>query len=277
MKIALAIPTFNACGNCWDQLLKSVEFQTLQPDLKLIIDSSSTDQTVPLARNAGWSVLSIRKEEFNHGGTRRELIKYLHRKGYDAAILMTQDVILKRNDSFRKLVDFLQKNKLAGCCGRQISYRKNTLEQWQRSRCYPENSRINQLQDAEKNGLMTAFFSDAFAVWDIPVIMKYGAFPDTDFGEDTLLAANLLIHGEKTGYCAEAECIHEHCETLFSLWKRGVQIGKMHRKNPWFLKTFGKPAIPEKSKRGNRLAGKALIQFAAKSAGYLWGKTIPFL
>ena len=275
MKSALVIPTCNACGKCWEQLLQSVEMQTFKPDLKLIVDSESIDNTIGFACKAGWITLSIRREKFNHGATRRKIVKLLHRKGFDTVILMTQDVILKRSDSLRELVDFMQKNSLAGCYGRQFSFRGNTLDQWQRNRCYPDKSTVKSLSDAQSDGLMTVFFSDAFAVWNIPVILKYGGFPDAEFGEDTLLAAKLLLNGEKTGYCAEAESIHEHQDSWSALWSRGCQIGRLHRRNSWLLREFGRPNLKTHSRKADPVPWNSLFSLGIKTAAYLSGRFLP--
>jgi rhamnosyltransferase len=274
MKIALAIPTCNACGKCWNELLDSVDMQTLQPEWKLIVDSSSSDQTVPSALSRGWKCIPIRKEKFNHGGTRRKITKYLARRGFDLVIFMTQDVVLSSPDSLQKLVDYLESNFLAGCYGRQRSLHGKTYDRWQREHCYSGESFICSREDIPEDGLSAAFFSDAFAVWKIPVILKYGAFPDTEFGEDTLLAAKLLMNGEKTGYCAGAECIHEHEDSFSGLWTRGYQVGQMHRKNPWFLKTF-KIVAGNKNPVKKKIPFSLYLPLAVKTAGYIFGRFLP--
>ena len=48
-KVGLIVPTLNA-GSLWDSWLKVFEQQTRKPDFLLVIDSSSSDDTVALAR-----------------------------------------------------------------------------------------------------------------------------------------------------------------------------------------------------------------------------------
>nr|WP_230015733.1 glycosyltransferase [Pseudomonas chlororaphis] len=70
MKTALIIPARNA-GPHLDRLLPALAAQTLQPDSVLVVDSSSTDDTVSRFRQFGARVEVIAAQQFNHGGTRR--------------------------------------------------------------------------------------------------------------------------------------------------------------------------------------------------------------
>ena len=275
MKVAIAIPTCNAENGCWENVLQAIEQQDLVCDLKLIVDSASTDNTCSLAEKSGWKCIRIKREKFDHGGTRRKIVKYLHRKQFDTVVFMTQDVVLNKPDSLRKLVEFLHQNSLAGCYGRQLSGNCGSLHKWQRERCYTEESQIRTKENIRELGLMTAFFSDAFGAWNISTILKYGAFPDTDFGEDTLLAGKLILEGHAIGYCAAAECLHEHSDDWRTLWVRGRQVGEMHRKESWLLQTFGIPNLKKKNGKNASFPPEALFSFAIKTAGYLFGKYFP--
>lgn len=272
MKTAIAIPTFNACSGDWERILQAIDEQNFAPDFKLIVDSESSDETCTAARQHGWNCIKIRKSKFKHGGVRRKIVKLLFRKKFDVVIFMTQDVLLSSPDSLRQLVTFLQEENLAGCYGRQRSENCGSLHRWQRETCYPAESCIKNKEQISELGLMTAFFSDAFAAWDIGKIMKYGAFPDAQFGEDTLLAGKLILNGEAVGYCAGAECLHEHQDDWKTLWTRGWQVGELHKKESWLLKEFGAPSVTRKNRKRHPLPFKAWLSFAIKSFGYLSGR-----
>ena len=88
MKISVVIPTRNA-GQMLEQLLLSLAGQTMKPDEVIIIDSSSTDNTVEIADSfPGTKVITIPASSFNHGGTRDVGAK--EAKG-DLVLFMTQD------------------------------------------------------------------------------------------------------------------------------------------------------------------------------------------
>ena len=70
LKIALCIPTLNA-GTKVNALVAAITSQSLRPDAFLVIDSSSSDGTADVFRDAGADVRTIDRVEFNHGATRQ--------------------------------------------------------------------------------------------------------------------------------------------------------------------------------------------------------------
>ncbi len=267
MKTAVVVPTLNAVKRgFWYELLRAIAEQQLQIDLKLIVDSDSSDQTVELAVAHGWKCLRHDRRNFNHGTTRARIVRYLASKGFDTVIFLSQDVVLSEPGTLKKLTDFLWKHpEISGCCGKQISLHEKTLNAWQRERCYPNVSRVKSAADIQRDGLMAAFFSNAFAAWKVQDLIRFGNFPKTDFGEDMLLAAHILENGGSIGYCAEAIAIHEHSNAPSELFRRGWQIGTFHRLNPDLLKRFKNSSV--KVARKNIPAG-VVIPLAIKAAGY---------
>ena len=268
MKTAVVVPTLNAVKRgFWYELLRAIAEQRLQIDLKLVVDSESTDQTVELASALGWKCLRIHRRNFNHGATRARIVRYLASKGFDTVIFLSQDVVLSEPDTLKKITGFLWNHpEISGCCGKQISLHEKTLNAWQRERCYPNISRVKTAADIPRDGLMAPFFSNAFAAWKIRDLIQFGNFPTTDFGEDTLLAARILENGGSIGYCAEAIAIHEHSNAPFELFRRGWQIGSFHRLNPELLQRFKNASV-------NKLARKnipvsIIVPLAVKAAGY---------
>lgn len=259
MKTALIIPTLNADrDDCWKRILNAVDAQTFVPDLKLVIDSSSGDMTRILARDCGWNVLRIRRERFNHGGTRNRIIRLLNHRGFDAVVFLSQDVELCSPDSLKNLLTFLWSHDIAGCYGRQIAGDPRSFEAWQRRICYPEQSHINSLESE-----FPFFFSDAFAAWKVKEVLRHGNFPVCKFGEDTLLASQIIRGGGRTGYCAEAVGRHEHPETVLSLFRRGFEVGELHGAHPE-LRGFHATRV--------RLPLRLIFPFAVKAAGYVMGR-----
>ena len=267
MKTAVVVPTLNAVKRgFWYELLRAIAEQRLQIGLKLIVDSYSSDQTVELASALGWKCLRLHRRNFNHGGTRARIVRYLASKGFDTVIFLSQDVVLSEPDTLKKLTDYLWKHpEISGCCGKQISLHEKTLNAWQRERCYPNVSRIRTAADIPREGLMAAFFSNAFAAWKIQDLIRFGNFPETDFGEDMLLASHILENGGAIGYCAEAIAIHEHSNAPFELFRRGWQIGNFHRLNPELLHRYKSSTV--KIARKN-IPAAIVVPLAIKAAGY---------
>ena len=103
-RFALCVPTYNA-GEPWHAWLAALHNQTHPPAYTLVIDSSSSDNTANLARAAGLDVQTIRKENFNHGGTRQDAVEQL--ADYDTLVFLTQDAILHTPDALARLVNAL--------------------------------------------------------------------------------------------------------------------------------------------------------------------------
>ena len=267
MKTAVVVPTLNAVKRgFWYELLRAIAEQRLKIDLKLVVDSESSDQTVDLASALGWKCLRHHRRDFNHGGTRARIVRYLASKGFDTVIFLSQDVVLSEPDTLKKLTDYLWKHpEISGCCGKQISLHEKTLNAWQRERCYPNVSRVRTAADIPRDGMMAAFFSNAFAAWKVQDLIRFGNFPETDFGEDMLLASRILENGGATGYCAEAIAIHEHSNAPFELFRRGWQIGSFHRLNPDLLKRFRNSSVRIARKN---IPAAIVVPLAVKAAGY---------
>lgn len=271
MKAAIVIPTLNAvrCG-FWQEVLTSIAGQTFPVELKVIVDSHSSDQTREQAASFGWKCLGIHRKNFNHGLIRTRILHYLRRRGFDTVIFLSQDAVLTRPDALETLIRFLRRHsEITGCYGRQISLREHSLNAWQRQRCYPEQSRIQSDADIKQDGLMAAFCSNAFSAWRIDSVLEYGGFEKTAFGEDMLLAAKVLSAGGKIGYCAEAAIRHEHADDPLALFQRGFQVGWFHRTHPELLKQFGSPLRGRIRKRPPFLL---LFPLGIKFTGYLAGR-----
>ena len=105
--IGIVIPTFRAAKHlpyCLPPLLLS----SLKPRI-LVIDSSSDDETVTLAKQFGVETLVIPQSEFNHGTTREKGRRYLNT---DIVVMITQDAVNAISlDMLEKLVEPLINKK----------------------------------------------------------------------------------------------------------------------------------------------------------------------
>jgi hypothetical protein len=88
MKTAVVILTYNAeKNNDWRKILQAYDRQDFKADLRLICDSSSTDNTCSIAEDFHWQIRSIRQADFNHGKMRQMLVDELDHMGFDTVIL----------------------------------------------------------------------------------------------------------------------------------------------------------------------------------------------
>lgn len=236
--VSIIIPTYNA-GKEFEKLALMIKSQTANIRQVLVIDSSSMDETIKIANKYNFTLEVIPKTEFGHGKTRQYALQKLKT---EIVVFLTQDALLYDEFSVEKLVQCLiSDEKIAAAYGRQMPY-ENTgiLGRFARLYNYPPISKINNFDDKKEKGIKTAFLSDSFSAYKKTLLNKIGGFPDVNFGEDTYVAAKLLIKGFKTAYTAEAKVYHSHDYSLYQEYVRNKEIGKFHRQEKWLLETFGK-------------------------------------
>jgi rhamnosyltransferase len=238
MSSALIIPTRNA-GPHLDRLLPSIAAQNLQPDHILVVDSSSSDNTVERFREFGAQVVVIAPELFNHGGTR-----YWASQQVDVETLfyLTQDAIPASPDSFTKLHDELYAEADIGVAyGRQLPQpNANLLGAQARRFNYPELGYTKRMSDAKRLGIKTCFNSNSFSAYRKEVLISIGGFPNQVIGsEDAYVAARMLQAGHAVRYAASAEAYHSHNYSMLEEFRRYFDIGVFYGREQWIRSTFG--------------------------------------
>ncbi|OQO98564.1 rhamnosyltransferase, partial [Geobacillus sp. 44C] len=239
MNSVLIIPTLNA-GPQFKELLKSIAQQSYQPDYKVVVDSGSKDNTVELAKEYNFEIISIKASEFNHGGTRQKVVDLF--SNCEIAIFLTQDAILSRENSLEKLMECFSDKRVGAAYGRQLPHiNAKPLGAHARLFNYPEKSRIKCLNDRKELGIKTAFISNSFAAYRISALTAVGGFPEnTILSEDTYVAAKMLLEGWKIYYSADATVFHSHDYSIKEEFKRYFDIGVFYSREKWIIERFGK-------------------------------------
>ncbi len=237
-KVGLIVPTLNA-GKRWESWLHAFEQQTHKPDYLLLIDSSSNDETVALARSHGFEVQVIPKAAFNHGGTRQFGVNVL--AGVDIIVFLTQDALLAGPDAIEKLLAAFEDERVGAAYGRQLPHRDaGPIAAHARLFNYPETSQLRCLEDKARYGIKTVFISNSFSAYRRTALMRVGGFPvDTIMNEDTYVAGKMLVSGWKIAYCADAQVFHSHDYSFLDEFKRYFDIGVFHTHTTWLQETFG--------------------------------------
>lgn len=238
LKTILCIPVLNA-ESYLENLLSSIKLQFKQPNELIAIDSSSEDNTVAIFKAAGVQVHVIPRSEFNHGGTRQLAVEIAN--DADIIVFLTQDAIFAKKDSLENLLAYFKDEKVGAAYGRQLPCRgAGAIGAHARLFNYPAESLVKRMDDALRLGIKTAFISNSFAAYRRTVLMSVGGFPsDTIFGEDTYVAAKMLLAGWKVAYCAEAPVFHSHDYGLIQEFKRYFDIGVFHARESWIRQSFG--------------------------------------
>lgn len=236
-RIACIVPTYNGRKDL-ARLLDSLAGQTAEFDT-FIVDSSSKDGTLELARERVSNVTVISSVEFNHGGTRQLMID--KHPGYDIYVYLTQDACLAEKTAIEQLVKPFSDPKVGAVCGRQLPHLDATpLAQHARLFNYPEGVQIKVMADAPSLGIKTAFMSNSFAAYRGAALKAAGGFPvHVIFAEDMYLTAKMLMQGWKVAYAGDAQCRHSHNYTLMEEFKRYFDMGVFHAREPWIRENFG--------------------------------------
>ena len=243
----------------------------IPPQLTYYSHEAASRSKVDIGREAEVGVVRDRSS-FNHGRTRQQAAEYLAARGFECVIMATQDVLPAEKETLEHLVSALKKHKAGVAYARQMPLTRSGMDGFFRLRNYPPESRVKSAADIPELGLMTVFCSDSLAAWDLKKIAAAGGFPETQFGEDMLLAAALIRRGEKVVYCAESRCIHEHKNSFTELFRRGAAIGRMHREHPELRREFGTMGkCAAKQLRVTEML-RFFLPLSVKYAGVLWGK-----
>lgn len=236
-----------------------------------------------------YQITKITPKIFNHGGTRRAAAqKYAM---FPFLIYMTQDAVPADEFALSRLIEVFN-DKDVGCAyGRQLSnYDAGVLGAHARLFNYPAKSQVKSLSDAEKIGIKAAFISDTFAAYRTSALKEVDWFPkNVILGEDTYVAAKMLMAGWKSVYCAGACVYHSHDYSIWQEFKRYFDTGVFHAREPWIRKQFGQAEGEGKRfviseikyvlRHAPYLLPGACIRDAAKFFGYRLGimeNSLPF-
>jgi len=238
-KYKVIVPVCNG-GEVWKECVASLLKQEVPVSDVIVIDSDSDDGSLEVSQSAGFIVHQIKKEEFNHGGTRQWAID--HAGSVDIVVFMTQDAILYNCSSISNLIESFTDSTIGCAFGRQLPRVKaGLLEAHARYFNYPVESYTRSISDKERYGIKTAFISNSFAAYRVAALKESGGFPsDIILGEDTFVAGKMLLSNWKLAYVSDAVVYHSHNYSYFEEFKRYFDIGVFHVQNNWLLKSFGK-------------------------------------
>ncbi len=265
MRVSIIIPTLNASAHM-EKLFPMLQAQDIKFLEIIIIDSSSGDNTVDIAKGFGAKTIVIPRHTFNHGKTRN--IAAMEAKG-DILVFMTQDALPLNDTLLRNLTAPLQMSDIAAAFGRHIPRSDaSPLEVFVRQFNYPDKGSSKGISDIKKYGIKTFFFSNVCSAIKKELFLKAGMFPEgIRANEDMLMAAKLIINGYKVAYVSDAKVIHSHNYSLSQQLRRYYNIGSSLKNNSWILK------YARAEGEGIRFI-KEQVSFVLKRHKYFW---IPYI
>jgi len=247
-------------------------------DRCLVVDSSSSDNTVAVARKLGAETHVIAREDFNHGAT-RELARHLLRT--DIVVLLTQDVVPAENFLEPLLAPVLT-GEAAVAYARQLPrVGSDFFEAFPREFNYPAEGNLRSLDDVSRHGVYTFFCSDSCAAYLNAALDMIGGFKPTLTNEDYFAVAALLRAGYKIRYVAESRVAHSHRYSLIEEFRRYFDTGYVRAENPWVNEIAGaaenrgasylREMIKRLARQAPYLIPYAILQTTVKWFGYRVG------
>ena len=279
--IDVIIPTYRP-GKEFRLLLERLKQQSVPVRRVVIINTekkfwdSRWEQEFPFTE-----VHHIKKEEFDHGGTRRKAAELT-----DAEIMvfMTQDALPADRDLIRNLTAPLKEPETAAAYARQLPNAScSFVERYTRSFNYPDKSSVKSREDLPVYGIKTFFCSNVCAAYRKDVYESLGGFAEhTIFNEDMIYAFSVIQHGYWIAYAADAQVIHSHNYTCMQQFRRNFDLGVSQAEYPEVFQTASSESegirLVKKTFRylcvngRRRLIPGFVLQSGFKYAGYLAGK-----
>ncbi len=235
--ISVIIPTYNG-ATYLPNLLKKLQEQTVKFEL-IIIDSSSQDDTIEIARKHTDHIITIPQSEFDHGGTRT---KAAREASGDIVVFLTQDALPVDEFAIERIVGVFDDEKIGAAYGRQIAYPQTSIfGKHLRSFNYPNESHFRSYADRDRYGMKTVFLSDSFAAYRVSALKKIDWIKDGLISsEDSYAGAKMLLSGYHLAYVAKATVFHSHSYTIIEEFKRYFDIGVFYNRQRWIQDEFGK-------------------------------------
>jgi|DewCreStandDraft_4_1066084.scaffolds.fasta_scaffold00166_139 rhamnosyltransferase len=205
-----------------ERCLAPVLASPLRPRV-LVVNSSSNDGTVELARALGAHTWVIPRTAFNHGLTREAARRRL---ATDIVVMLTPDCFARSPDFLERLVAPIAEGRAEVAYARQVaSPDADLLARFGRAFCYPDRSEIRSAADAERLGSAVHFCSNACAAWSNAALDRIGGFRPTLVSEETIAVCELLAAGGRIAYVAEAVVEHSHPTRLLDSFRRQFDVG----------------------------------------------------
>ena len=281
-RVNVIIPTYHP-GKEFPALLKGLKNQEYQPDKVIIMNTEKEGW------DARWETIfprtevhHIKKEQFDHGGTRKEGAALA-----DGSILvfMTQDAVPYDKFLIGNLIKpLLEKERVGAAYAGQLPREDCRFrEKCTRSFNYPEASCIKTEKDLPVYGIKTFFCSNVCAAYRREAYEKAGGFvKKAIFNEDMICAGNMVKAGYGIAYTADAKVVHSHNYTCLQQLHRNFDLGVSQADHPEIFE--GVPSEGEGIRLVKKTAGilvkagkfwllpKLFFQSGFKYIGYFMGK-----
>ena len=254
MKIDVIIPVYQPDEKLKD-LLVMLKKQTFPVEHVLLMNTGEV--TFPdeyLQLHPGIQVYRIKKEAFDHGGTRHKGAGY---SDAEYLLYMTQDAVPGDERLVERLAASFSDKRVKAAYARQLPVSDcSELERYTRSFNYPGESRVKTLEDLKELGIKTFFCSNVCAMYEKKTYEELGGFVrHTIFNEDMIYAGGLIRNNYAIAYVAEALVYHSHNLSGLEQFHRNFDLAVSQADHPEIF------AAVRSEKEGIRLVKDSALHF----------------
>lgn len=297
MKVDMIIPTYKP-DDTFCLLLHRLQEQTFVVHRLILLNTEeklweAAKEKYPIEEALGalgceCEIIHVKKEEFDHGGTRN-----LGAKSSDADVIvfMTQDAVPADAHLIERLTESFvadMQREMAGAVA--VAYARQLpnedcgpVECYTRQFNYPEDGRKKTKADLNELGIKTYFCSDVCAAYRRDIFEALGRFETPAiFNEDMFFAARAIEAGYAVEYVAKARVIHSHNYTVGQQFRRNFDLAVSQADHPWIFAQVSAESegmrLVKSTVRHLCAIGKPWLiwnlgwQCAGKYAGYFMGK-----
>lgn len=269
ISIDVIIPTYKP-DERFIRLLELLGEQTRPVSRILIINTEKeyydrffSKRSIPWSVRDITEVIHIKKEDFDHGGTRRMAVT---KSDADYFVMMTQDALPYDNTLIKELTDpLILDSNIAVSYARQLAAPgARETEKYTRKFNYPAQSRVKSSEDLNRLGIKTYFCSNVCAAYNRKYYDKAGGFIErTIFNEDMIMAASLIKLGYSISYTATARIYHSHNYTCRQQFRRNFDLAVSQTEHPEVFKGISS------EKEGTRLVKDCITYLKDMHMRYL--------
>ncbi len=269
ISIDVIIPTYKP-DERFIRLLELLGTQT-RPVSKILIINTEKEyydrfferRSIPWSVRDITEVIHIKKEDFDHGGTRRMAVQ---KSKADIFVMMTQDALPYDNSLIKELTEpLLLDPRIAVSYARQLAAPgARETEKYTRKFNYPAQARVKSSQDLVTLGIKTYFCSNVCAAYNRKIYDQTDGFIErTIFNEDMIMAATLVKKGYCISYTSSARVYHSHNYTCVQQFRRNFDLAVSQTDHPEVFKGISS------EKEGTRLVKDCIAYLKDMHMRYL--------
>lgn len=228
LSIDVIIPTYKPSDK-FDRLLKLLLEQRIKPNHIFIINTEEQYlEPSRYERMESVFVTHIKKEEFDHGGTRNYGASL---SDADIILFMTDDAVPKDEYLTENILKAFAGDEVAACYARQLANKDaGVIENYTRIFNYPDKDMVKSKKDLKKLGIKTYFCSNVCAAYRNDIYKRLGGFvTKTIFNEDMIMASKIINDGYSIYYASKAQVIHSHKYTYLQQFTRNFDLAVSQR------------------------------------------------